>query len=100
MNVTGSIECKSSAVADGVALLDRENEGWWANIDLDTLDINSHRDCVLGQLYGGYNRGREALGIEYGCGDIYGFDTYDRGGSVILNELWVEVITARRATAA
>lgn len=100
MNVTGNVECWTTAVADGVALLDQHNEGWWADVDLATLRMTSHIDCVLGQLYGSYDRGRDALGIEYGCGDLYGFDTYQHGMFDTLDVMWAEIIQARRATAA
>lgn len=99
MNVTGYIECWTTAVADGVALLDEHNEGWWANIDLSRLDLDSPTNCILGQLYGTYYRGREALDIREGEGDLYGLDSYT-GNWETLDYLWRDIISARRATQA
>lgn len=99
MNVTGYIECWTTAVADGVALLDEHNEGWWANIDLSRLDLDSPTNCILGQLYGTYYRGREALDIGEGEGDLYGLDCYQPGQFKTLTFMWTEVIKARRETA-
>jgi hypothetical protein len=96
MNASGNIECLSSAVAEGVAKLDLHNEGWWANIDLDTLDLRSSTNCILGQLYGNFGDGRDALEIQFGCGDLYGFDSYQDNWER-LNFLWSELISERRA---
>jgi hypothetical protein len=48
-------------VHDSAAMLDRVKPGWWKKIDLDTLNLASHRQCVLGQLYGSFDRGRVNL---------------------------------------
>lgn len=99
MNVTGNIECKSTAVAEGVALLDKYDSDWWKHINLDTLDMRGCYSCILGQLFGSYVVGREALGIECCEGDLYGFDSLGPDQDFEkLQALWVEIIEARRAT--
>lgn len=42
------------AVEDGAAWLDARSPGWWRRIDLNTLDMESNVECVLGQLNGGF----------------------------------------------
>lgn len=99
MNVTGNIECLTTAVEEGVKLLDYAQPGWWNHIDLDTLDMSGCYSCILGQLYGSYVIGREDLGINTCEGDLYGFDTLQGEGRMAqLQFMWVEVINARRAT--
>lgn len=34
----------------GTALLDEKRPGWWHEIDLELLDIDSRCGCILGQL--------------------------------------------------
>ena len=41
----------------------RGPEGWAGRIDRDTLNIQSNYDCPLGQVYGLYQDGIDALGI-------------------------------------
>lgn len=77
----------------GIALLDeRGPEGWDDKINLATLNIANARDCVLGQVYGRYGAGCNALDI--GLGLEYGFWSFL--GMTSLTEVWREKITARR----
>jgi hypothetical protein len=46
----------STRVRRGVRLLDREKPGWERKIDLDRLDLGHTCNCVLGQVYGNYDR--------------------------------------------
>jgi hypothetical protein len=48
-------------VARGAALLDAKRPGWASRIDLVALDITSTSNCILGQLYGWYEEGQDAL---------------------------------------
>jgi hypothetical protein len=57
-SVSDSIE---SRVALGAALLDERRPGWFREVDRDSLEMGSCRRCVLGQLYGLYSAGRDAL---------------------------------------
>lgn len=100
MNVSGNIECQSTAVAEGVKLLDEKQPEWWKNINLYTLDMEGCYSCILGQLFGSYSVGREALGIPSCEGDLYGFDSLGpRRDFGTLQFMWAEIIEARRATA-
>lgn len=62
-------------VARGIALLDDRMPGWRQRIDLDLLDMSSCDFCILGQLFGDYDDGFVALGLDRGC--PYGFDDED-----------------------
>jgi hypothetical protein len=45
-------------VANGIALLDAKGpSGWRAKVNLDTLNMRSAYDCILGQVYGEYGDG-------------------------------------------
>lgn len=50
-----------SRVAAGALLLDERNPGWHWDVNLDLLDLGDGHQCVLGQLYGFYTDGRNAL---------------------------------------
>jgi hypothetical protein len=45
-----------SPVERGIRWLDKEHPGWHKKIDLRILDLNQCRKCVLGQLFGDFNR--------------------------------------------
>jgi len=60
-------------IARGCRILDEACPGWHAFIDLDTLDISSLRECVLGQLYGDFHTGRAALGLSAVDAEAAGF---------------------------
>jgi len=58
----------AESVERGVALLDRKLPGWASSshvpaIDAEHLLMVSGRACILGQLYGDYFNGTEALGL-------------------------------------
>lgn len=54
----------SDAVAAGMRLLDERGPAdWMQRIDLDRLDITYASRCVLGQVYGTFAVGAEALDI-------------------------------------
>ena len=52
---------------NGLALLDEMNPGWEysPNLDLGRLDQGAGATCLLGQIYGDYEKGLAALGIGY-----------------------------------
>lgn len=52
-------------IANGMALLDAHSPGWFTRIDLDKLLLNNCKDCVLGQLFGSYAWGQNALSVGY-----------------------------------
>jgi len=101
-------------IAKGAALLDEKWPGWENVISLDTLDIGSSCDCIIGQLY----PGQEFPAVTYNVfpiGDLmsrvckmreYGFATDCHGLNYVERDLmyadltdeWVECINERRAT--
>ena len=58
----------------GAKLLDERAPGWRERIDLDRLDMGGCFDCVLGQLFGGYSTGADALGLHLPTDSSLGFD--------------------------
>jgi hypothetical protein len=50
-------------VKRGAALLDQVRPGWWREIALDRLAMESCNDCILGQLYGGFDNGVRTLDL-------------------------------------
>ena len=101
-------------VAKGAALLDAEQPGWADRIDLDELELESCRHCVLGQLFSGGCPDPEAcLGCEDGFEHVtnsrpeldfpaLGFDKSRTDGDGAYSELtaeWRRLISERRAAA-
>lgn len=74
MDITNpfTLQTLQDRVKRGAALLDEKHPGWAEKIDKLLLDMNDCYDCVLGQLYGEYFDGREALGLTHGW--YHGFD--------------------------
>lgn len=71
----------------GIKLLDSEVPNWRGKIDIDELDLGSCSVCVLGQVFGDYDDGIEALGVS---GYDYGFNTMsDMSG---LTAAWKEAL--------
>jgi hypothetical protein len=92
----------SERVAQGVALLDEQVPGWVDRINLDALDVWNVRQCVLGQLFGGYNVGLFKLGLGKVGGAHLGFAASPQAELTVireyaaLNEEWRRVITILR----
>lgn len=96
-------------VKDGAVYLDKQVPGWEHKVDLEILDMDYTRNCVLGQMYGSYRRGKDELeatneklrelGFELGCGEITHLaDTYNRHEIEVLeywSELWATEIRNR-----
>ncbi len=61
------------AANKGASLLDKHDPQWFEKIDLDTLDMNNCRNCVVGQLYGYYVESCEMLGFSLSDDYKYGF---------------------------
>lgn len=71
--------------------LDQVNPGWEVMIDLDTLNMGSIFQCVLGQVYGTYLKGLTALeGVKCGPGFVFAG----------LEDEWKEAIRTRQIQAA
>lgn len=101
-----------TAVHRGAKWLDKHMEGWAARLDLETLDLNDARVCVLGQLGNYLHEGADydaVVRFEDGCefpelaplaivrGKTYNLGFNSRiGGWGILNEAWRGEILLRR----
>lgn len=85
------------AVEKGANFLDEVwvgDEPWWANISASALNLVDGEDCIIGQLFGEYHAGCEALEIY----DVtsYGFDPNFGMRPSVLEGLWVSAINQRR----
>jgi hypothetical protein len=57
------MELLAERIAKGHALLDEKCPGWEKTINLDCFDMAHSRSCLLGQLYGWFGDGEEAVGL-------------------------------------
>lgn len=78
----------SAQVTAGMSLLDQQRPGWRSEIDLGTLDLGNCQVCVLGQIFGDYEDGLEALDISDPY--KYGFNAVD--GMYALTEAWKDAL--------
>jgi len=63
-------------VRAGIALLDGSGPtNWRARVDVDKLDLENPRSCVLGQVYGTFDDGMDALDLTFVEAARYGFVT-------------------------
>jgi hypothetical protein len=79
-----SMMTELSPAERGAQLLDRVMPHWRHMIDLARLDLIDSQDCILGQLWGDFDDGMNALfGKEWTVTDARscGFDQYEPGGS-------------------
>lgn len=60
-------------VAAGAAFLNEVLPGWEKKIVLESLDINQWEECILGQLFGDFDKGCDQLGLSGGKCEKYGF---------------------------
>lgn len=77
----------------GAALLDEKYPNWYKHISVSRLNMSSMCNCVLGQLYGDYQRGKTKLNLIFG--PVFGFDG-EQGTHLKLRELWKKEIRDRR----
>lgn len=105
----------AARVEAGAAFLNETRPAWMDEVDPGTLSIASVSNCVLGQLYEDYDRGRAVLGLDRFDARDLGFTTF--GGDDIslvfkdeigrsfpnhvlafraLTEAWQDYITRRR----
>tara|TARA_R110000751_G_scaffold30178_2_gene77382 strand:+ start:1592 stop:1936 length:345 start_codon:yes stop_codon:yes gene_type:complete len=63
-------------VTAGMGWLDRVMPGWETKVDLDTLNIDSCKDCVLGQLLGNYFGSSDLHEEAHSYDQEFGFCTY------------------------
>jgi hypothetical protein len=83
-------------VREGAAFLDAQVPNWRAGIDPFDLDLRSHTQCVLGQLFGHYNDGMQALGLGWVELEHYGFDSDDDADFPLLTEAWAMALEQAR----
>lgn len=94
---------KREAIQNGIELLTLHKPGWQHLINLDSLRMESHTHCVLGQLYGRFGVGLNSLfpNSEH----IYlesrhnGFSGLSFGDEAQLTPLWKEEILKLRHAA-
>lgn len=90
----------ATRVAQGVALLDEKKPGWVGLINLSRFAISTTDNCVLGQVYGDYGDGCQALYLGYG--EEYGFTVKSNGMVNVVLEFralqdeWTRVLTILR----
>lgn len=86
-------------VRKGAKLLDKEYPGWEKRIDLSILDLESTCDCILGQLYGGYGAGLEALlaGNQQKAANLAfgGYKSYRKSPWLTMTRTWAKAIFNR-----
>ncbi len=93
------IEVLRERVERGAAFLDEHEPTWWKLLRENQLDLGHCDECVLGQIYGGYGRGLEAL---LGADDLDW--SVDHGFTLLppdnrwraLGALWLEAIAQRK----
>lgn len=83
----------AQAVARGIKVLNEKKHcRWWNKINLKTFDIDCIYNCVLGQLYGNYSKGVDALFYKlfppYFAVTYNGFTTYTMQDSTPLQKEW------------
>lgn len=84
-----------SRVQKGIQRLTEENPHWKEQVNLETLDMDSGEECVLGQLYG--HLGTAQTQLKLGWSDLItlGFmeNTSDPFGPCELTAVWKEELT-------
>lgn len=78
----------------GAVLLDVIRPGWAERVNLERLNTESPKNCVLGQTFGDFYDAVE----DYGIADprIYGFDESIPVGFRDLDTAWREIVESRR----
>jgi len=85
-------------VARGVELLDERLPGWDEEITVENLNLSNCRECVLGQLFGEYDKGLRVLGLSSKDAKSLGFYRWpgpSRWES--LSKAWRDIVRSRRA---
>jgi hypothetical protein len=88
----------TARVRAGAALLDEKKPGWLEKIRPAELNITDQHQCVLGQVFGCYGSGLEALSLHTGTACSYGFDasgsvgTFDSPASQ-LQRAWLALLS-------
>jgi hypothetical protein len=88
----------SDCVERGATLLDSVRPGWADEVDVPLLRMSACPRCLLGQLYGQYERALRILGLSYLDAIWFGFNIAF-GRYEILTDAWRAAILARRLQA-
>ncbi|NIQ15695.1 MAG: hypothetical protein GTO02_15240 [Candidatus Dadabacteria bacterium] len=93
-------------VEKGIALLDKYVPDWHYRINIKQIEMEYSDYCILGQLYGDYNKGAAKLGLgeweAYQCGFLPLVQVkWDLGflfpwSLTRLAKIWKELITQKR----
>ena len=99
-------------VERGAEHLDLDFPGWEDRIDTETLDLTGGRECILGQLFGGFRDGLDTLGLSLSVsralglnyehqpagwlGPLPGSREAEHDEAERLRVLWLQVIRLRR----
>lgn len=97
-------------VKKGAAILDQKFPDWIWRINIDELDIQNSKYCVLGQLFGSYTKGLKKIGFDndwkeyhYGFLDITGvllpqwfWNNVPNWFGVKLSKCWKKYLIQRR----
>lgn len=83
-------------VASGAKFLDAVEYGWANRINISTLEMYDGQRCILGQLFGGYEKGLKALSISNEEASEYGFeDDADDVSYHDLTKAWKQHLTVK-----
>lgn len=84
------MENLESRVEAGIKWLNENVSGWYTRINVEKLEVYSSNNCVLAQLFDGFNspKRKEKLGI-FRCQEL-GFTEFDVGKLLELDEIWKE----------
>lgn len=88
-------------VTNGIVLLDVTSPGWRDKVNIDDLNMRSGADCILGQIYGSYTDGVNALWSDWDSRDDaeldakHGFDEGQNENQIydLLHREWVRRLT-------
>jgi hypothetical protein len=77
-------EVQRERIQRGAILLDAKNPGWENEVNLEGLEIHSYGNCVLAQLYGGYDTGLKSL--EVGIYEAIDYGFFPHADELVENE--------------
>jgi hypothetical protein len=80
------VSAQTVTVTRGIAYLDEHLPGWQDEIEWDELDMEHCETCIIGQLFGDYDRGMRILQLGEKDGRRLGFQT--EGNWAKLAGLW------------
>jgi hypothetical protein len=86
----------------GIALMDQKYPHWWRVLDIQTLDLRSTSNCVLGQVAGDFLDGMNTLFgrpgyVPWHVGVDHGFDATSWQNTKHVQSLWKNEVARRQA---